>query len=98
MSQIPLAEVMPGLYRDVLDLVANLEARHARVEAARIRAEATRVYSRAWDADAARRLSALCRRAGRATLPRGRRSRYATVLDVLGRRPEARTDLGSEPA
>ena len=97
MNEPSVAEIMPVLYRGVLDAVAVLEAHHARREAARIRAEATRVYSRAWDVDAARRLRALCERATRTVaVPAGRRSRYSTVLQVLGRRPELRSDLRPE--
>src|SRR5204863_3352254 len=59
MDELPVSEILPGLYRAVLDSVANLEARSRRSEAATIRAEATRVYSRAWTPDAARRLRAL---------------------------------------
>jgi hypothetical protein len=82
------------LYRGVLDSVADLEARSDRREAARIRAEATRVYSRAWNVDAARRLRALCDRATRAaTLPPARRSRYLTVLELLGRHADPRPDM-----
>ena len=81
------------------DSVAVLEARNGRREAARIRAEATRVYSRAWDLDAARRLRTLSERASRAAAaPALRRSRYATVLEVLGRQRELHPDLEREPA
>jgi len=94
MNELSVAEIMPVLYRGVLDSVAALEARHQRPEAARIRAEATRVYSRAWNVDAARRLRVLCERASRTGLASPtRRTRYATVLEVLGRRPEARSDM-----
>jgi hypothetical protein len=99
MDEPSVAEMMPVLYRGVLDSVAELEARNGRREAARIRAEATMVYSRAWNLDAARRLRALCERASRAAAaPTVRRSRYAAVLEVLGRRPELSTDLEREPA
>lgn len=91
MNELSVAEIMPVLYRGVLDSVAELQARNGRREADRIRAEATRVYSRAWDVDAARRLRALCERASRlAMAPTSRRSRYAQVLELLGRRPEPR--------
>lgn len=89
-----VAEIMPVLYRGVLDSVAALEARNNRREAARIRAEATQVYSRAWNVDAARRLRSLCERASRAGLdPVVRRSRYTRVLEVLGRHGDVRADL-----
>src|SRR3954447_8279370 len=91
MNELSVAEIMPVLYRGVLDSVAQLEARNGRRDAARIREEAPRVYSRAWDLDAARRLRSLCERASRlAMAPGARRSRYAHVMDLLGRRPEPR--------
>ena len=106
MNEMSVAEIMPVLYRGVLDVVASLEARNNRREAARIRAEATRVYSRAWNLDAARRLRSLCERATRASLaPSGGQSRYRQVLELLGRRahapemrPDMRTDMGRRPA
>lgn len=99
MNELSVAEIMPVLYRGVLDSVAALEARNGRREAARIRAEATRVYSRAWDLDAARRLRELCDRASRAaTAPAARRSRYLTVLEILGRHSDVRADLERKPA
>jgi hypothetical protein len=93
MDEQPVSEILPGLYRAVLDAVADLESRGRRREAAVIRAEGTRVYSHAWDADAARRLRALVARAGRvpAVSPR---SRYEAVLDALGRL----ADLERRPA
>jgi hypothetical protein len=81
----PAAEILPGLYRAVLDAVADLEARHRRAEAAEIRAEATRTYSRAWNRDAVRRLRVLRSRAERVGRGRSARTRYATVLEALGR-------------
>ena len=99
MNELSVAEIVPVLYRDVLDSVAELEARGGRREAARIRAEATSVYSRAWNLEAARRLRALCERASRTARPSTlRRSRYAAVLEILGRRPDVRADLEHEPA
>ncbi len=88
MDVLPVSEILPGLYRAVLDAVADLEARGRRREAGEIRAEATSVYSRAWTPDAARRLRSLQSRADR-TL-QGRRGRYHTVIDAIG--PPA--DLG----
>jgi hypothetical protein len=97
MNELSVAEIMPVLYRSVLDSVADLEARNDRREAASIRAEATRVYSRAWNVDAARRLRALCERATRAAaLPTARRSRYLTVLEFLGRHADPRPELRPE--
>jgi hypothetical protein len=83
-NQPPVSEVLPGLYRAVLDSVADLESRHRRREAAEIRAEATRVYSRAWTADATRRLRDLRTRADRYADPRVR-TRYETVVETIGR-------------
>jgi hypothetical protein len=61
-----LAEELPGLYRAILDRVAELEAIGARGEAARIRMSATEVYSDAWDAAGRKRLQVLLARADRA--------------------------------
>ena len=65
MEQLPVSEVLPGLYRAVLDAVARLESHGRRREAAGIRAEATAVYSRAWTASAERKLRSLQARADR---------------------------------
>jgi len=86
MDEPPISEILPGLYRAVLDAVAGLEARGRRAEAARVRLEATRVYSRAWNDDAARRLRLLRLRADR--MSDARRSRYEAVLEALGRHPD----------
>ena len=87
MHEVPIAEVLPGLYRAVLDAVAVLEGRKHRTDAALIRAEATRVYSRAWNADAAKRLTALRARADRIAGARDR-TRYRVVVETLGRAPD----------
>jgi hypothetical protein len=65
MEQLPVSERLPRLYRAVLDAVAELEIHGRRRDAAAIRAEATTVYSKAWNARAERRLTALCDRAER---------------------------------
>jgi hypothetical protein len=65
MEQLPVSEVLPGLYRAVLDGVAHLEAIGRRRDAAGIRAEATAAYSGAWNAAADRRLRSLRARAER---------------------------------
>jgi hypothetical protein len=91
-DESPISEVLPGLYRAVLDAVASLEANDLRRDAAVIRAEATRVYSRAWTADAARRLRTLRIRADRIRESR-RPRRYDAVLETLGRQ----TDLERRP-
>jgi len=57
-----LAEVLPALYRAILDRVAELEKAGRRVEAARMRSDATAIYSRAWDDRARRRLESLLQR------------------------------------
>jgi hypothetical protein len=84
LDQLPISEILPGLYRDVLDAVANLEARRRRREAAEIRAEATRVYSRAWNRDAARRMRSLRARADR-IIGSKPLTRYDVVVETLGR-------------
>jgi hypothetical protein len=83
----PISEVLPGLYRAVLDAVAGLEYRKHRTDAASIRAEATRVYSRAWNADAAKRLQGLRTRADRIAGVRPR-TQYKIVTEPLGRVPD----------
>ena len=92
-SEPHVSEILPGLYRAVLDAVADLESRHRRREAAEIRAEATRVYSRAWTVDAARRLRLLRIRADRHADPTVR-TRYETVVETIGRA----VDLERRPA
>lgn len=92
MDLLPVSEILPGLYRAVLDAVAELEARGRRREAGQIRAEATRIYSRAWTGDAARRLRALRIKADRISDGRPR-ARYDTVIETIGRS----ADLGRTP-
>jgi hypothetical protein len=74
------AEELPGLYRAVLDRVAQLEAAGKRDLANIVRAEAIRIYSRSWDDRARRQLEALLRRnsgeaAGQRVTVRGIRRR-----------------------
>ena len=59
MDDNSVAELMPGLYREVLDAVALLEQSGQRREADRVRAQATGAYSKAWNQVAARRLRRL---------------------------------------
>ena len=66
MENQSIAEELPGLYRAVLDRVAELERQGDRREAARIRADAVRAYSRSWDLAGRRRLETILRRAERA--------------------------------
>ena len=82
-----MSEVLPGLYRAVLDAVALLEGRKHRRDAAQIRAEATRVYSRAWNADAAKRLQGLRSRADRIAGVRPR-TQYKIVTEPPSRVPD----------
>jgi hypothetical protein len=57
------AEAMPLLYREILDLVGELERRQGdRNMTARFRAEAIRRYSASWDAAQERKLRELRRR------------------------------------
>ena len=97
MDALPVSEIMPGLYRAVLDAVADLEARNRRAEAAAIRSEATGVYSHAWTPAAAQRLRAIHARAQRTGDVR-LRSRYQIVLEALGRTATPMTDLERHPA
>jgi hypothetical protein len=60
------AEELPGLYRAILERVAELEQVGRRPEATRIRLQATRTYSNAWDTAGRRSLIALLARADRA--------------------------------
>ena len=78
-SDQTIAEMLPRLYRDVLDALARLEQLGAMSDAARLRTEAIAAYSRAWDAGCYERLRALLVRidvAARA-LERTRRPRLA---------------------
>ena len=88
MDELPVSEILPGLYRAVLDAVANLESRQRRADAAAIRFEATRVYSRAWTPDAAKRLRNLRTRADRIVASGHRHTRYDVVVETLGHAPD----------
>jgi hypothetical protein len=55
-SDQTIAEMLPRLYREVLDGIARLEDLGARPAAGRLRAEAIADYSRAWDAACQKRL------------------------------------------
>ncbi len=86
------ADELPGLYRAILDRVAELEAAGERVEAARVRREATASYSRAWDEKARRQLQALLRHAARPTaaerlLGRGVKRGHAAASPASRPRP-----------
>jgi hypothetical protein len=88
-EQPSVAEVLPVLYRAVLDAVAELEGLGHRREAGQIRAEATRAYSTAWNKAAAHRLQSLEARAIRIADGRRRRSRPAALEAV-----ERNVDMG----
>jgi hypothetical protein len=87
-EQQPVAEILPGLYRAVLDAVAALEAIGLRREGAQIRDDAIRAYSTAWNPAAARRLQRLRARAAR--IAQGRHPGRPTAVEALDRR----IDLG----
>ena len=79
------AEELPGLYRAVLDRVAEIELSGRRALANAVRTEATRIYSRAWDDHARRGLIALLHRNSDAILVRetsGRRFRRRILRTV----------------
>lgn len=85
-EQQPIAEILPGLYRAVLDAVADLEARGHRHDAATIRMDATRAYSGAWNAATAHRLRVLTSRARRIVGSSRRPRRRDSLRTSLGRR------------
>ena len=88
MEQQPVAEVLPGLYRAVLDAVGRLEARGLRREAATIRADATEAYSSAWNPAAMRRLTTLRDRAEKVLQGRKGQGRRAVVVETVERRAD----------
>ena len=95
------AEVLPDLYRAILDAVARLEANGERARAARVRRDATAAYSRAWNERARRRLEALLREASRPEVT-DRPRRLGRGLGRgdgrgLSRRPSARSLARSVP-
>ena len=59
------ADDLPGLYRDILDRVAELEQIGERAQAGQIRMEATQAYSNAWNEAGRARLLVLLGRADR---------------------------------
>ena len=71
------AEILPGLYRAVLDRVGQLESAGHRDAAAVMRTKAIRIYSRAWDDRARRDLETLLRQHGIEISGRSRSRRRA---------------------
>jgi hypothetical protein len=92
-EQQSVAEVLPVLYRAVLDAVAELEALGHRREAGRIRADATRAYSTAWNQAAAHRLQSLRVRAIRVADDRRGHGR-AAVLEAVRRKADVGRTAG----
>jgi len=85
-DESPVAELLPGLYREVLDAVAALEHSGHRREAARVRSEATGAYSKAWNQVAAHRLRRLRDDARRIAAAHGR-GRPVPPWEATRRRP-----------
>jgi hypothetical protein len=79
-----VSQTLPGLYRAVLDAVADLERRGRRRDAAAIREEATRVYSTAWTPAAERRMRILQAKCAR-VVARTRRASGDIGLESLAR-------------
>jgi hypothetical protein len=85
-DEAPAAELLPGLYREVLDAVATLERGGHRREAARVRSAATGAYSKAWNEATARRLLRLRDDARRNAAAPGA-ARAGRALAAAPRRP-----------
>lgn len=68
-----IAELLPRVYRRVLDAVEALERGGGRTEATRLRHAAIAVYSGSWDAKSHRRLEAIATRAELAAQEQERR-------------------------
>ncbi len=86
MEEPSVAELLPELYRQVLDCVAELEEHGVRAEAGRVRADATRAYSRAWDAATVGRLRGLRIHAERVIAGRERpRTQLPVVAAAIAR-------------
>jgi uncharacterized protein YeaC (DUF1315 family) len=69
-----IAEVLPRVYRRVLDAVETLQRGGGRAEATRLRRTAVAVYSGAWDAKSHRRLEEIATRAELAAREQERRN------------------------
>ncbi len=74
-----IAEVLPRLFREVLDGLARLEQLGARSDAARFRSEAIAGYSRAWDSACQKRLEQLRGRVDRAVADLEQRRRLSVA-------------------
>jgi len=81
-DQIP-AELLPSLYREVLDVVARLERAGGRAEAFEIRRRALRVYSTRWDEHGRQSLARLAAE-GRDRLQRRPAARVAVLNESTG--------------
>lgn len=88
MESQPVAEVLPVLYRAVLDAVGQLEARGLRREAATLRADATEAYSGPWNQAAARRLASLRDRAEKVMQGRKGQPRRTVMVEPIERHVE----------
>ena len=89
MEEPSVAEVLPELYRQVLDRVAALEEHGQRAEAGRVRTEATQAYSRAWDTAALGKLRGLRTHAERVIQGRERpRAQHSLAAAIARFTPE----------
>jgi hypothetical protein len=90
-DETSVAELLPELYRQVLDRVATLEQHDHRAEAGRVRAEATRAYSGAWNPRAVGKLRALRIHAERVVSGRERPRAPHPIAAALARLSLVRT-------
>jgi hypothetical protein len=81
-DQIP-AELLPSLYREVLDVVARLERAGGRAEAFDIRRRALKVYSTRWDEHGRQQLTKLAAE-GRVRLDRRPGTGVAVLNESAG--------------
>lgn len=91
MEETSVAELLPELYRQVLDRVAALEQHDHRAEAGRVRTEATRVYSGAWNPRAVGKLRGLRIHAERVVAGRERPRAQSPLAAALARLSLVRT-------